>query len=357
MSDYIAELRRELVGAAARERRRSAPRRALGRSRHTFVPALAGAAVALAVVLAVVVLGRDAPVRPEAPRVLATIPLGGIPQGVTAGSGSVWVTDFSGRLLRVDPHTRRVIATVPVGSKALQVAASGDAVWAMGATDADAQHFRLVHVDPASNRVAARIGAFGWAGAGLAAAPDALWLQAVRQAASPLRRVDPANNRIGGAFGDARLVAMTAHAGRLWTLTDDGLLEWRDADSGRTLGRLAGFARRGPGGPYWNTIAAGPDGAYVATGENGSVTRVASDGRVEWTVTVGANGPIAVTDDAVWVTTEDGTQRHAGLARLDPADGHVTGTMRLRSRLPVGLVATGDELWAALSDSTAIVVR
>jgi hypothetical protein len=31
--------------------------------------------------------------------------------------------------------------------------------------------------------------------------------------------------------------------------------------------------------------------------------------------------------------------------------------MRLRSRLPVGLVAVGDEVWAVLSDQTALVVR
>jgi DNA-binding beta-propeller fold protein YncE len=357
MSDYIAELRRELVGAAERERRRSAPRRALARTRRPLVTALAGAAAVVAAVLGVALLGRDDPPLPAAPRVIATIPLGGIPQGVAEGSGSVWVTDFGGRLLRIDPRTRRVIASVPVGGKALQVSASDDAVWAMGATDADAQHFRLVRVDPATNRIVARIGSFGWAGAGLAGAPGALWLQADRQPATQLRRVDPATGRIEGAFGDARLVAMTSGGGRLWTLTADGLLEWRDAQSGRVLGRLAGFAKRGPGGPYWNTIAADAGGAYVATGENGSVARVSAGGRVEWKVAVGANGAIGVAGDAVWVTAEDGTQRNAALVRLDPADGKVTGRIRLGARLPVGLVAVGEDLWAVLSNETAIVIR
>jgi hypothetical protein len=35
----------------------------------------------------------------------------------------------------------------------------------------------------------------------------------------------------------------------------------------------------------------------------------------------------------------------------------VTGRIPLGARLPVGLAAVGDELWSALSDSTAIVVR
>jgi Sigma-70 region 2 len=126
----------------------------------------------------------------------------------------------------------------------------------------------------------------------------------------------------------------------------------------RPAARPAGGLRAScPGGPYRNTLAAGVEGAYLATGENGSVTRLSSDGRVEWTVAVGANGPIAVAEHAVWVTAEDGTQRNAQLLRLDPADGHVTGRMRLRSRLPVGLVAVGDEVWAVLSDQTALVVR
>jgi hypothetical protein len=357
MSDYIAELRRELVGAAERERRRSAPRRALARSRRPLATALAGAAVAVGAVFGIAVLGREEPSPPEAPGVIATIPLGSIPQGVAVGSGSVWVTDFEGRLLRLDPRTRRVIATLPVGTRATQVSASDDAVWVMGAVDGDAHEYRLIRVDPARNRIVARIGSFGWAGAGLAAAPGALWLQADRQMPGPLRRVDPATNRIEGAFGDARRVAMAAGGARLWTLTEDGVLEWRDSATGRSLGRRAGFAPRPPGGPYRNTIAADAGGAYVATGENGSVARISSDGRVEWNVAVGANGPIAVADDTLWVTAEDGTQRNAQLLRLDPADGHVTGRIPLGARLPSGMVAVGDELWVALSDETALVIR
>jgi DNA-binding beta-propeller fold protein YncE len=357
MSDYIAELRRELVGAADRERRRSAPRRALRRSRRAIVPALAGAVAVVGAVLGLAVLGRDDPAPPQSPGVIATIPLGGIPQGVAVGDGSVWVTEFGGRLLRLDPRSRRVIATVQVGTSATQLSASDDAVWAMGAIDEGGQRKRLVRVDPATDRIAARIGSFGWAGAILAAAPEALWLQADRQTPGPLRRLDPTTNRIEGAFGPARRVAMAVGGGRLWTLTEDGLLEWRDAATGRPLGRRAGFAPRPPGGPYWNTIAADADGAFVATGENGSVTRLSADGRIEWAVAVGANGALAVAEHAVWVTTEDGTQRNAQLLRLDPDDGEVTGRIPLRSRLPVGLAVVGDELWAALSDSTAIVVR
>jgi hypothetical protein len=358
MSDFITELRRELVDAAERERRHSAPRRALARSRRPLALGLASAVVILAAVLGLAMLGRNAP-EPviTAPHVITTIRLGGIPEGAAVGAGSVWVSEADGRLLRVDPSAGRVIATVSAGTRAQGVAASADAVWMMGAIDDVGHQYRLIRVDPSSNRVVARIGTYGWSGATLAAAPDAVWLQIDKQAPGPLRRVDPAANRIEGTFGRGWLTGMAAHEDRLWTLSQHGVLEWRDSTTGRLLGRREGFPDRPPGGPWRNAIAADAGGAWVATGHDGALTRVSSDGDVELTANVGANGPIALAGRWLWVTMNDGTDRNAHIARIDPDTGHVTGLLALRSRLPRQLVAVGDDLWAVLSDGTAIVVR
>ena len=130
MSDYITELRRELVDAAERQQRRSVPRRAVRRSRWPIMTGLAGVAAAAALVLGVVLGARElSNPAPAGPRVVATVRFGGIPTGAALGAGSVWVTGHDGSLWRIDPERRRVVATIDVGTEATQVAASGDAVW------------------------------------------------------------------------------------------------------------------------------------------------------------------------------------------------------------------------------------
>jgi DNA-binding beta-propeller fold protein YncE len=358
MSDYIAELRRELVDAAERERRRRAPRRALARARRTFVPVLAGVAVVALAGLIIAVLGREQPApSPAQPRIVDTIRIGGVPRDATVGAGSVWVTDADGLLRRVDPRTGRVIATVRAGTRATSVTASADAVWLMAAIDRDGHQVRLTRIDPASSRVVARIGRFSWDGAILAAAPDAVWLQRVQLAPVPLRRVDPATNRIEVAFGRDLRTAMAADEDRLWTLSMDGVLEWRDSATGRLLGRKTGFPPRPSGGPWKQAIAADSGGAWIANGQDGVITRVATDGDVEVRADIGANGPLVLARGSLWVTLNDGTDRDARIARVDPATGRVTGSIPVGARLPMQLLAVGDDLWAVLSDGTAIVVR
>jgi outer membrane protein assembly factor BamB len=357
MSDYIAELRRELVGAAERERRRSAPRRALARTRRPLASALAGAAAVAAGVFGIAVLGREEPVRPTiAPvHVMARIGLDGIPQAATIGAGSVWITEDAGSVLRLDPDTGRVIARVPVGDSAAGVAASADAIWVVAAPQGHEN--RVVRIDPRINRVVARTPSFGPFDVTIAAAPGAVYVQTNKQAAGPMRRIDPATNRPEGAFGRRHVSAIAVGGDRLWTLSQDGMLEWRDAAGGRPLGRLDGFPPLAPGGSWRNGIAADATGAWVSTGDDGSVTRVSAGGKAEWTVELGADGPIALAGGSLWVTLNDVGGRNAELVRVDRANGAVTGRMALGARLPQALLPVGDDLWVMLSDSTVLVVR
>ena len=84
---------------------------------------------------------------------------------------------------------------------------------------------------------------------------------------------------------------------------------------------------------------------------------MSSDGRVELTTELGANGPIALAGGSLWVTQNDASGRNAHIARVDPGSGRVTGRLPVGARLPQALVAVGDELWAVLSDGTALVVK
>ena len=155
MSDYIAELRRELVGAAERERRRRAPRRALRRARRPLALGLAGAAALAALVLGIV---RELPTpAPAGPRVVATIRLGGIPVGAATGAGRVWVSDDTRQRARDRPQVpapHRHDRHRERGRRASRPPTMPSG-WSLRATMRE-EDYRLLRIDPASHRVVAR---------------------------------------------------------------------------------------------------------------------------------------------------------------------------------------------------------
>ena len=74
---------------------------------------------------------------------------------LVAGPDAVWVLNRSrppdqDQLVRVDPATDRVVARIPVGRGALRVAVGDGSVWVLRATSGRVD---LVQVDPATNRV------------------------------------------------------------------------------------------------------------------------------------------------------------------------------------------------------------
>ena len=139
MSDYISELRRDLVEAAEREPHRGRAGR-VARPLHprAWSPtALAGAAaVAVALVAVVVTLTTLAPPpKPSDAKIVATVHLGGQPRDAVLAGGSLWIADFEGRVLRLDPATHRVRARIRVGGTPRSIAAGGGAVWVMSNDD------------------------------------------------------------------------------------------------------------------------------------------------------------------------------------------------------------------------------
>jgi streptogramin lyase len=72
--------------------------------------------------------------------VVATIAVGAAPTQVTVAAGAVWVGGWStGKLVRVDPATNRVVARIPVGrpqESPIAIAATAQAVWVVDFGDA-----------------------------------------------------------------------------------------------------------------------------------------------------------------------------------------------------------------------------
>ena len=134
MSDFLAELRREVVDAHAAHARRGRlhrgrrfARRLFGAGRVTLTVSAAAALLATIVV----VLARDRPAeRSSGPEVVATLELGGLPVSAAHAGGALWVADASGkRLLEIDARSRRVRERIPLAGVPTAVAASGDDLW------------------------------------------------------------------------------------------------------------------------------------------------------------------------------------------------------------------------------------
>ena len=159
-------------------------------------------------------VGHDTTVErldPRTLRVTATVELPPIIKLVMSGSlapirglaasaagDAVWVSvaNSTAGLVRIDAATARVVAALPVasvGPAAVSGAGSAAGVWAVccGGETYIGQG-RLVRVDPATNRVVARVLLPGLPDA-VGVGSSGVW---VRAAAGPVWRIDPVTNRV-----------------------------------------------------------------------------------------------------------------------------------------------------------------
>jgi streptogramin lyase len=133
------------------------------------------------------------------------IPVAPQPYDTTFADGAAWVTAFTGNELeRIDPATNRVAARVPLASATGVVAAFGS-IWATGSEG-------VVRVDPATDKVVARIALAS--AAWTAASTDAVWITSP----AGLTRIDPTSNHVvttiafpASVLGDPAVVA-----GQVW---------------------------------------------------------------------------------------------------------------------------------------------
>ena len=104
--------------------------------------------------------------------IVAEVALGSKVEGLTYAFGSLWVTNPAvGRVSRVDPTTRRVVATIPVAGMPIPIAASKDAVWVGSYTGG-----KLSRIDPAKNKVVATADVIGGSPSSINVVGDELWV-------------------------------------------------------------------------------------------------------------------------------------------------------------------------------------
>jgi hypothetical protein len=354
MNDFIADLRADLVEAAARDRSRA------GRVWRSVQPwirrpeAIAGVlAIAAAVAAALLSVLLLAP-RPEPgnPHVVAAIHVGGVPVSAALGSGSLWVTDYGGALLEVDPATRRVVARIATRGSAAALATAPGAVWVR--VMMDAHRTRLVRVDPAGRRVVLRRAvAFG---EGMTVGAGAVW------AAEPtpdggrgrVLAIAPRTGNVVGSLPISAVGGIAVASQTFWTLSNDGTVTEVDVRSRRIVHSYPRLAfGTDPTSP--DAIAADGDGAWVLGAESATIFRVGG-GRVVRRIRVapGAQPPLVRDGDDLWVAT--GGRRHA-LQRIDTSSGRVTATIALGMRRPLAIVPTHVALYVLTAEGDLLVVH
>jgi hypothetical protein len=177
--------------------------------------------------------GRLARVDPASGRVVASIPLAGLPGEVGAGPSGVWVTGRGGPVWQVDPTRNRVVATIAVpgglgglparegpAGQSGRVLVSGDAVWI-----ADPASAAVLHVDPGRARIVGRELADG---PGLALVAGTVWgtLGTTLVALGGTDRREVPLPDFGAGPFDERLpiTELVAESDALWVAAPAGLL-------------------------------------------------------------------------------------------------------------------------------------
>ena len=355
MSDYVTELRRDLVEAAERQAHRGHAGR-LWRPLHprAWSPtALAGAAaVAVAVVAVVVTLTTLAPPpKPSNAKIVATVHLGGQPRDAALAGGSLWIADHEGRVVKLDPATRRVRARIPVGGTPVSVTAAGGAVWVLS-TDDDSAGSHLYRFDARSGKRLDRVAVGGYRTA-IAAGAGGLWLLSDwRQ--GDLERIDPDSHRRTALIPDVRSLELAVNGQSVWTLRDEEVVEI-DAAIARVVNRVGGISSIDAFASA-RTLLPDREGAWAVDGSGGRLVR-AEGGRVVRRIMVGARaGVLTRVGSSLWVSTSRGPADSNELVRVDAEEGKVTQRISLGYDVPQTLVAVGKDLWVITSGGQAKLV-
>lgn len=352
MSDYISELRRDLVDAAAREQaagRATRPLRLRAWSPTAVAGALAMATLLLAVVLTLTTLAP--PPQPSDAKIVATVHLGGQPDGAVLAGGSLWIADFEGRVVRLDPATHRVRSRIGVGGTPRSITAGGGAVWVvsndseMGGTSS-----HLVKLDARSGRVLAHVPTSGYGGP-LGFGAGGLWLY-TNEHRGDVERIDPDSFERTAFFPFETGRGLAVAANTVWTLRDGSVLQI-DPVTGR-VSRIAGITSRFGDGD--GAVLADRDGAWITGTVDGLVSRI-EGGRITRRIAVGGlPGVMAATGSALWVSATRTLPDRNELVRVDPEDGKVVQRIDLGYRVPKALVPVEKDLWVITSRGEAMLV-
>jgi hypothetical protein len=359
VSDFLTELRREVVGAHTAHRRRSRLRRAV-RGLWRPGPLLGAAAAALALLALVVgVRALRAPEPTGGPRVLGVVDLGGNPVDGAFHDGSLWVADFrDDAIVRLDPVRRRIQSRIRLRGEPGAIAAGGGGLWVRTWRSGGDRRTDVSHIDSGSERVVARVTTgFGWS---IAVGPDTVWAAKTEVPPEGIDGIDARTAERTRLVRVPHVYGLAATAGALWALMGDGTVVQADATTGRVQQRWPQLAVSNPDVDNENSIVADDRGAWVLAsgmGVRALLVRV-EDGEATKRIPVDPQALPVVTAAfrGVWIASRPEPRGPYRLSRLDPATGETTASVAIGIHRPVALVPAGDVLCAVSGGGSVVVV-
>ncbi len=272
------------------------------------------------------------------PAVSVATVLTGETSGVTAASGSIWVTDASdGTVSRINAATGLEVDRIAVGGNPASIAAGDGAVWVANTDGAT-----VLRIDPTSETVSQVVHLGGANPDALAFGAGRLW--AADSSARSLFEIDPTTGRVAATIALGVSPSAIAYGRkRLWVAGyDTATILSLDVASRRVVGQV-----RVGAGPSSLTFAAGD--LWVANSLDSTVSRIDPlRPRVRATIPVGS-GPAAIVleEGYVWVAN----QYSGTVSRIDPRRDVVTATLTVAGQ-PVSLV-TDHRLWVGIDAGEA----
>jgi YVTN family beta-propeller protein len=271
-------------------------------------------------------------ISPGNARILATVKLRARPTDVTAGFGSLWVSEpGASDVVRVDQARHAVLATIPVGTHPSRIIAAGGQVWVLDPVDDT-----VSSIDPATDTVAQTFPVPSDPN-DLVFNAGSLWI--ADHGVGTVVRLDAATGRVEQVVrtgGDPS--GLAASAGAVWVANDtSGMVDRIDTRTGTITNTIRV-------GDAPTAIAAAPGAIWVLDPLDATVSRIApqSDAVVATTTLGGAPASLAWSGGSLWV----GDEQPGNLLKLDPRTGSVTTTIGVGG--PVSALAAARGLWVAV---------
>jgi DNA-binding SARP family transcriptional activator/streptogramin lyase len=264
------------------------------------------------------------------------------PQAIAVAYGAVWVTDGGQQtLIRIDPKKRAIVQTIGIGADVRALAVGFGSLWI-----ADGNSAAVTRIDPRTNRVTATIPLGNTAGVpnnafAIAAGGGSVWTTA---GANTIDRIDPATNQVVERIRVPEVYSLTANNRFAWVgtwLKESEIFRLAPQGSHTAVEK---FAALQPGSGVGALAIRGNSlWAIVANGTTQLFEYDATTGEIVSTPDVGhASTSLAVTNDAVWVSNDDGY-----VARLESRDR--TRVRRISVRKDITWIAAGEgAIWVAV---------
>ena len=349
MSDFLTQLRTEVLDAHTAHRRRGPARRAVRALVSEPRPALAVVTVAVALVAVVLAVRAVTPPPPGGPRVVEVIRLGGTPTDAVRAGDSVWIADFAGRrLIQLDAGRRRVVRRVDAGGQPVAVATGPGGVWVRTADGEGGTVHRV------GGSATAQVGN----GPALAVSATTVWAADVELPPEGIHRIDPDTTQDAGLVDIPGVYTLATAGPSLWGVTGHGTVLRLDGRTGQVRERWPAVAiSAGTADP---ALAADSRGAWVLrTGQGADSQAIRLEGgRIVRRLAIPSSTLqlLAAAPDGLWVVTQDSPRGRPVVVRLDPRSGAVTARVRVANRNLTDLVSVDDQIWVIAGDGTITVI-